>query len=156
VRTADAGNIDSYKGAVPADVVMMVGVLGNISDADVERTIKTAPQLCFPGTTLLWSRSRGDGDDRNDAVRSGFTQQASSNWTIRKRETQTLRPDPGPIPGRPPRLEKPLLTLRAQLTRTHTLRLVADQREVIDDLIQSQVARHLSGSPGRSGRRACS
>ncbi len=73
MRTADAGNIDSYKGAVPADVVIMVGVLGNISDADVERTIKTAAQLCFPGTTLLWSRSPGDGDDRNDAVRSGFT-----------------------------------------------------------------------------------
>jgi hypothetical protein len=36
------------------------------------------------------------------------------------------------------------------------IQLVADQGEVIDDLIQTQVARHLSGSPGRSGRRACS
>ena len=34
------------------------------------------------------------------------------------------------------------------------IQLVADQREVVDDLIQTQVARHLSGSPGRSGRSA--
>ena len=34
------------------------------------------------------------------------------------------------------------------------IQLVADQREVIDDLIQSQVAPHLRGSPGRSGRSA--
>ncbi len=31
------------------------------------------------------------------------------------------------------------------------IQLVADQREVFDDLIQSQVAPHLRGSPGRSG-----
>jgi hypothetical protein len=92
VRTADAGNMDSYEGAVPADVVIMVGVLGNISDADVERTIKTAPQFCGPGATLLWSRSRGDGDDRNDDVRSGFAAAGFVELDYVSQETEGSRP----------------------------------------------------------------
>ncbi|MGA2469094.1 MAG: SAM-dependent methyltransferase [Solirubrobacteraceae bacterium] len=72
VRTADAGSTGSYEGAVPADLVIMVGILGNISDSDIEQTIKTTPQFCRPGAMLLWSRSPRNGDDRNDAVRSLF------------------------------------------------------------------------------------
>lgn len=71
VRTADAGHSDSYEGAVPADLVLMVGIFGNISDTDLDRTIKTAPQFCRPGATLVWSRGR-DRDDRNDEVRGWF------------------------------------------------------------------------------------
>jgi hypothetical protein len=73
VRTADAGDTDSYGGAVPADLVLLVGIFGNITDADLERTIRTAPQLCAPGATLLWSRGRNRGD-RNDSVRSWFAE----------------------------------------------------------------------------------
>jgi hypothetical protein len=71
VRTADAGHTESYRGAVPADVVILVGIFGNISDPDLHRTIKAAPQFCGPGATLLWSRGREWGD-RNDAVRAWF------------------------------------------------------------------------------------
>ena len=35
----------AYVGAVPADLVIMIGIFGNISDDDVRRTIMTAPQL---------------------------------------------------------------------------------------------------------------
>lgn len=73
VRVADAGDSDTYVGLVPADVVIMVGVFGNIADADVERTIRTTPQFCAPGATLLWSRGRHI-DDRNDAVRGWFAE----------------------------------------------------------------------------------
>ncbi len=71
VRVADAGNSASYEGAVPADVVMLIGIFGNISDADIEKTVGAAPQLCRSGATLLWSRGR-DRDDRNDAIRGWF------------------------------------------------------------------------------------
>ncbi len=71
VRTADAGVTDTYLGAVPADVVLLVGVLGNISDADLARTIATAPALCRPAATLLWTRARA-GEDLNDTVRARF------------------------------------------------------------------------------------
>jgi hypothetical protein len=73
VRVLDAGNTSSYLGAVPADVVLMVGIFGNISHVDLEQTIKASPQLCGPEATLLWSRGR-DRDDLNDAVRSWFAE----------------------------------------------------------------------------------
>jgi hypothetical protein len=71
VRTVDAGNSTAYAGAVPADLVIMIGIFGNISDDDVRRTIMTAPQLCRPGATLLWSRATGP-DDGNSLVRSAL------------------------------------------------------------------------------------
>lgn len=72
VRTADAGQTNAYQRAVPAEVVILVGIFGNISDADLERTIAAAPQFCAPQATLLWSRGR-DRADRNDAVRDWFS-----------------------------------------------------------------------------------
>jgi SAM-dependent methyltransferase len=71
VRTADAGRVDSYHDAVPADLVLLVGIFGNISAEDLDRTIGLAPGLCRPGATLLWSRGRAV-DDRNDVVRAAF------------------------------------------------------------------------------------
>ncbi|MFZ1116738.1 MAG: class I SAM-dependent methyltransferase [Propionibacteriaceae bacterium] len=69
VRTVDAGNSTAYVGAVPADLVIMIGIFGNISDDDVRRTIMTAPQLCRTGATLLWSRATSP-EDGNSLVRS--------------------------------------------------------------------------------------
>jgi uncharacterized protein (UPF0548 family) len=43
---------------VPADLVLMAGVFGNVSDADVFRTIEALPQLCASGATVIWTRSR--------------------------------------------------------------------------------------------------
>ena len=71
VRALDAGFTDAYVNAVPADLVLLVGIFGNIADADVFRTIEAAPQLCRPGATLLWSRGRDDRD-LNDEIRARF------------------------------------------------------------------------------------
>lgn len=62
LRVADAGNTRSYVDAVPADLLLLVGIFGNISDADVEGTIKAAPQFCRHGATVIWSRGRDRGD----------------------------------------------------------------------------------------------
>jgi hypothetical protein len=62
VRCADAGSRDSYRGAVPADLVLLCGIFGNISDDDVHRTIAMAPQLCNQGSVLIWTRHRQDPD----------------------------------------------------------------------------------------------
>jgi hypothetical protein len=72
VRVADAGNTTAYLGAVPADLVLLVGIFGNISLSDVECTVRTAPQLCAPGATLVWSRSPQHGP--NDAIRGWFAE----------------------------------------------------------------------------------
>jgi hypothetical protein len=71
VRTVDAGESNSYDGAVPADLVLLVGVLGNISDEDVYRTVAATPQLCAPGATLVWTRAVS-ADAGNDEIRRSF------------------------------------------------------------------------------------
>lgn len=73
VRAVDAGTTDAYVGAVPADVVLMVGIFGNISDADIRRTVLVCPQLCGEGATLVWSRGL-DAADSNDAIREWFVE----------------------------------------------------------------------------------
>lgn len=71
VRTCDAADTANYVGAVPADIVLMVGMLGNMSHDDVFTTIRAAPQFCAPGASLIWSSGR-DQDDINAEVRSAF------------------------------------------------------------------------------------
>lgn len=71
IRVTDAGDSSSYEGAVPADIVLMVGIFGNVSHVDIERTVRATPELCKQGATLIWSRGR-DKDDLNDAIRGWF------------------------------------------------------------------------------------
>jgi hypothetical protein len=86
VRMADAGNSDACVGVAPADIVLMVGIFGNISDQDLERTIVTAPQLCKPGATLIWSRGR-DLTDRNATVRRWFADAGFTETDYRESES---------------------------------------------------------------------
>jgi SAM-dependent methyltransferase len=62
VRESDAGTTASFADAVPADLVLLCGIFGNISDADIERSVRLAPALCAPGATLLWTRHRRPPD----------------------------------------------------------------------------------------------
>jgi hypothetical protein len=58
VVTADASLTDNYRDLVPADLVLVCGIFGNILDADIERTIETCTQLCRNGGTVIWTRHR--------------------------------------------------------------------------------------------------
>jgi hypothetical protein len=62
VLRADAGTTDSYAGAVPADLVMMCGVFGNIVDRDILETVRLLPAMCAEGATVLWTRGRFESD----------------------------------------------------------------------------------------------
>lgn len=73
VRTLDAGISDSYRGLPTADLVLLVGIFGNISEDDLQRTIAASAALCAEGAAVVWSRGRGGGlVDRNDVVRAWF------------------------------------------------------------------------------------
>lgn len=73
VRAVDAGHSDAYVDLAPAEVVLMVGIFGNIDGDDLKRTVAASPQLCTAGATLIWTRGRGgELTDMNDAVRSDF------------------------------------------------------------------------------------
>lgn len=61
IVTGDASTTDAYAGAVPADLVLMCGVFGNISHDDVRHTIECLPMLCGPGAHVVWTRHPGDG-----------------------------------------------------------------------------------------------
>jgi hypothetical protein len=62
VVTADASLTDQYRGMAPADLVLICGVFGNITDEDIERTIDSCSQLCQTGGTVIWTRHRAAPD----------------------------------------------------------------------------------------------
>lgn len=62
VRRSDAGDLSSYADAAPADLVLLAGIFGNISDGDIRRTVTAARMLCAPGGWVIWTRHRHDPD----------------------------------------------------------------------------------------------
>lgn len=62
VIAADASITDAYAGAVPADLILLCGVLGNISATDIDNTIRKLPWLCAPKATVIWTRHRHPSD----------------------------------------------------------------------------------------------
>jgi hypothetical protein len=62
VANADAGVTDAYAEAVPADLVLVCGVFGNIGDEDVERTVRSLPGFCARGAVVIWTRHRRPPD----------------------------------------------------------------------------------------------
>ena len=71
VVAADAGTSDAYAGAVPADLVLVCGVFGNVTNADVAHVIRRLPELCASGATALWTRHRL-APDLTPAIRGWF------------------------------------------------------------------------------------
>jgi len=57
VRTGNAADPTTYADRLPVDVLMLIGVLGNVSDDDALVTIGAAASMLTPGGTVLWTRS---------------------------------------------------------------------------------------------------
>jgi hypothetical protein len=70
----DAAHLAAYEDAVPADLVLMCGVFGNISDQDVRRTVGLLPMLCASGATVVWTRHRNE-PDLTPSIREWFGQE---------------------------------------------------------------------------------
>ena len=62
VRQADAGLVAGFADVLPADVLLLCGIFGNVSDRDIRCTVDAAPALCRAGTTVIWTRHRGPPD----------------------------------------------------------------------------------------------
>lgn len=71
VLHADAGDLATYAGMAPADLVLLAGVFGNISDVDVRATISALTRLCAAGATVIWTRTRR-APDLTPAIRRWF------------------------------------------------------------------------------------
>ncbi len=62
VRQADASRPSGYTDVLPADVLLLCGIFGNVGDSDIQRTVAAAPALCAPGATVIWTRHRRPPD----------------------------------------------------------------------------------------------
>jgi SAM-dependent methyltransferase len=62
VRTGDAGDPGVYAGLPPADLVLLCGVLGNMSDDDVQHVLSVLPALLASGGRVIWTRTRRPPD----------------------------------------------------------------------------------------------
>jgi hypothetical protein len=62
VVCGDASSPSNLSGAIPADVIVLCGVFGNISDDDVEGLVSTLPAMCAEGASVVWTRHRREPD----------------------------------------------------------------------------------------------
>ena len=83
VRTADAGSTSCAEGAVPADVVMACGIFGNVTDADVARTVSTLPSLLAEGGHVIWTRGRRVPHDPTEVM--DRRPERDGPWPVRRR-----------------------------------------------------------------------
>jgi predicted RNA methylase len=73
VIEGDASVSNIYAPAVPADIVLACGIFGNISDQDLERTVRNLSMLCRTGASVIWTRHRNE-PDLTPRVRSWFAE----------------------------------------------------------------------------------
>ena len=58
VVQGDASVTSVYRDAVPANVLLLCGIFGNIPHDDVRTTVAAASSLCAPGAVVVWTRHR--------------------------------------------------------------------------------------------------
>jgi hypothetical protein len=73
VLDGDAAVSDIYAPFVPADIVLACGIFGNISDHDLERTVRNLSMLCQTGASVIWTRHRNE-PDLTPRIRSWFAE----------------------------------------------------------------------------------
>lgn len=72
VVRADASLAVAYRDAVPADVLLLCGIFGNISQDDVHATVANASRLCASGAIVVWTRHRRS-PDQTPLIRGWFS-----------------------------------------------------------------------------------
>jgi ubiquinone/menaquinone biosynthesis C-methylase UbiE len=71
VEHGDASLCHLYSEYVPADLVLVCGVFGNISASDIESTIQALRGFCRPGGHVIWTRHRRQ-PDATPSIRAEF------------------------------------------------------------------------------------
>lgn len=71
VIRGDASQTYAYKDTLPADLILVCGVFGNINDNDVVKTIQNLPKFCKQSTQVIWTCNRR-APDRTKVIRNVF------------------------------------------------------------------------------------
>src|SRR5262245_42408366 len=109
VRETDAGLAANYADMLPADVLLLCGIFGNVSDHDARRTALAAAAMCAPGATVIWTRHRRPPDLtpqlRSWFVAAGFAEvafdalpNAMSSVGVARRPAGMRTRAAGPVP----------------------------------------------------------
>lgn len=77
IINGDATLATNYVGTVPADIVIVCGVFGNLEEAELNRLLDNLSFLSKPGAFVIWTRGHSNGITYSDNVRkilsaSGF------------------------------------------------------------------------------------
>jgi hypothetical protein len=78
VVTGDAADPAHYGDHAPADLLLLCGIFGNISDADIQNTVSHAAHLTAHGGTVIWTRHRRE-PNLVPAIHDWFTAAGFSN-----------------------------------------------------------------------------
>jgi hypothetical protein len=89
VRQADAGLVASLADVLPADVLLLCGIFGNVSDRDIRRTVDAAPALCRAGAAVIWTRHRRP-PDLTPRIRAWFASAGFGEVAFDALETSVL------------------------------------------------------------------
>jgi hypothetical protein len=89
VIEADAAVSDVYAPFVPADIVLACGIFGNITDADLENTVRTLSMLCNQGAAVIWTRHR-ENPEVIRAIRAWFVEAGFEDLTFDAPESPKL------------------------------------------------------------------
>ena len=71
VRRGDAGDVSLFSDVIPVDLLMLCGIFGNISDADIAATVNATTQLVAPRGFVIWTRGSFE-PDRREQIRTWF------------------------------------------------------------------------------------
>ncbi len=69
VVQADAGLLASFADGLPADLLLLCGIFGNVVDEDIRTTLCAVPGMVGPGGFVLWTRGWFEDVDLRPAVR---------------------------------------------------------------------------------------
>ena len=88
VREADASRVSNFADVLPANVLLLCGIFGNISITDIEGTVRSAPALCSAEAIVIWTRHRRP-PDQTGHVRMLFQQHGFTEVAFDALDTDT-------------------------------------------------------------------
>jgi Putative methyltransferase len=89
VREADASTVATFADALPADVLLLCGIFGNVSDEDIRRTVAASAAMCTAGATVIWTRHRRP-PDLTPQIRGWFADSGFDELAFDPLDTSTL------------------------------------------------------------------
>jgi hypothetical protein len=111
VREVDASVAVNFADVLPADVLLLCGIFGNVSERDIRRIVAAAPGLCAAGATVLWTRNRRPPDltpsIREWFAKAGFEEAAFDEvggetfGSVGVHRLSRAPAAPGPLPREP-------------------------------------------------------